>query len=116
MSSNSEEFTREEMWTIFGSEYGYPECCVDEFCRRSPDRPKPLTQMTLDQTRAMSAFAACGLTGYVPCHKCATELVQKINTLVCNKLISTLDMTERAGNGEDCDEIAVVSIGELGNE
>ena len=109
MSSNSEEFTREEMWTLFGSEYGYPECC-DEFCRRAPGRPSPLTQTTLDQTRAIAAFAACGLRGYMPCSKCATELVQNINTLVCAKLLSTLNMTERAENGEDCDEIAVVSI------
>ena len=114
MSSNSEEYTREEIWTLFGSEYGYPECCVSEFCLRAPGRPRFGVKTTLDQTRAIAAFAACGREGYLPCRECATELVQNINSLVCAKLLSTLNMTERAHNvenGEDCDEIAVVSIG-----
>ena len=54
---------RQNGWEIIGKQYGYPQCCIDEFLqlKHLGDGPRKL----------------CG-TGYIPCVECNKKTEQEL--------------------------------------
>lgn len=78
----------EDQWRWFGEYYGYPECCVEEFCSIG-EGPFNSNQFTG--------------TGYVPCRHCVTtscptDLVKLIGERRVSTIPFLLDVSELEEN------------------
>lgn len=55
-------------WVIFGTYYGYPKCCMEDFCTRGYD-------ITPEQDKVHKHL------GFVPCPKCSKKIVNGKTTI-----------------------------------
>lgn len=58
----TEREAHEMVWRFWGFMYGYPDCCIEEFCKEF-DEPKHTGPWTG--------------TGFVPCRACAERIAHK---------------------------------------
>lgn len=63
-----------EPWYYTGKFYGYPDCCIDDFVSRI------ITEEYSDGMTEAQHQVHDG-TGFIPCHSCATKIVNGETTL-----------------------------------
>lgn len=67
--------TREEFWFFTGKYFGYPECCIQDFLKRT----RKITLLTPDQERVHNGH------GFVPCPQCAAKVKDSAELIVDRK-------------------------------
>lgn len=67
-SQHLKNHNRDKVYLRNGTNYGYPKCCIKEFCSQSPN------DRTDNQKKSMS-------DGFVPCRKCADKIISGKVTL-----------------------------------
>jgi len=55
-------------WIFMGTYFGYPECCIEDFCTRDSE-PTPLQEQVHDGT------------GFIPCPSCCNKILSGETTL-----------------------------------
>lgn len=68
-------------WKVSGIFYGYPQCCIDAFCRLDHIKEEAATGDTLAADMGKS-------TGFIPCRQCAEKLHRgelKLKDLICER-------------------------------
>lgn len=60
-----------------GELFGYPKCCIDEFCEQSPEKMKGTKPTENDIMRYKAAHINGGWTGFIPCIKHAKMILNK---------------------------------------
>lgn len=63
-----------EIWKEKGKYYGYPECCIEHFCKN--------TQSTDEQKRVSKGY------GFIPCPSCTEKIIKgdiKLENLIKNR-------------------------------
>src|SRR5688572_12216263 len=63
---------RQNWWRVSGIYYGYPQCCVDAFCRLDHHKDKYKDPKT-GRLRGYQIDVSKN-TGFVPCRKCAERI------------------------------------------
>merc|ERR1711964_477961 len=63
-----------------GIRYGYPECCCISFCGKRKRRNPVNTEAPVVTLAIKLIQYAVGLNGFVPCHSCATRIVERGKT------------------------------------
>ena len=64
----------QDVWKMTGELFGYPRCCVAEFCERL--RNSVVLTTNDDQKLAIKWIHSAGLIGFVPCKCCAAKLIK----------------------------------------
>lgn len=52
-----------------GNNYGYPQCCIDEFVACPPSKIEKLKVQDSDRLRVKMSFVNGFYTGFIPCYK-----------------------------------------------
>mgnify|MGYP000982494659 CR=1 FL=1 len=52
-----------------GLNYGYPQCCIDEFVKYPPSKLKHFKPSNSDRLRVKMSHVNGTYTGFIPCHK-----------------------------------------------
>ncbi len=65
-----------EQWILIGLYYGYPQCCIEAFCK------KDFGVLTTSQKRVVDG------NGFIPCDKCCKTLIEpiKLQTLIIDRI------------------------------
>lgn len=72
-----------------GRKFGYPECCIKEFCEQPPEMLKNRQPTMEDQVRLNAAYMDGNYTGFIPCYAHAKEI--KYGKLTLDSLITNRD-------------------------
>ena len=67
-----------EKWREYGKFFGYPQCCIDSFCKTR--------HISYEQRQVHNN------NGFVPCHKCALKILNKeitIEELIKDRICKT---------------------------
>lgn len=60
-----------------GKMFGYPICCINEFCKQSPQKMKDTQPTQNDIIRFKAAHINGGWTGFIPCTKHAKLILSE---------------------------------------
>jgi hypothetical protein len=76
---------RKEEWRIenepVGKAFGYPECCIKEFCEQPPALLKSRVPTRDDYKRFEASHIDGQYTGFIPCSRHAKEILAGIIAL-----------------------------------
>jgi hypothetical protein len=74
-----------KQWTIenepSGKECGYPQCCIDAFCRMPPEFFSKKSASEMDKLRYAAAHIDGHYTGFIPCADHAKQIMSGKITL-----------------------------------
>lgn len=65
---------REENYPI-GKRFGYPDCCIEEFCQLTPEEMREKKPNKEDVMRFEAAHLGGRWTGFIPCKKHAKQIM-----------------------------------------
>lgn len=76
MTSTSEAIANwTEINAPIGKQLGYPQCCIDAFCKLPPSLMKQLAPTEQDAIRLDAAFINGLYSGFIPCYNHARLIV-----------------------------------------
>lgn len=72
-SGKFEKLTQEDAWVINGRKFGYPDCCIQEFCEQKHNTPHIDNENDKDRIRASVMNGVH--TGFIPCLSHAKQIL-----------------------------------------